>query len=192
MEKLRTDYISEDDLQELIKRLPWEYRGIIRLAAETGYRINDLCQAKPDAWDKIEQTLTLVEDKTNKVRMVDLTPLAVSVLKEQDEINGVKRKYLIEPLWGDDHKPCNRTTLWRWLHRTWRGMHGKDDSRIISPHSLRKLYAVKRRLSGWSLQDIQADLNHDRMSTTMIYAFADMLVPQSYKPTQDIFAQKSV
>lgn len=45
----------------------------------------------------------------------------------------------------------------------------------MSPHSLRKNYAVYLKEQGKSLAYIQKALNHDNIITTMLYAMADEL-----------------
>jgi site-specific recombinase XerD len=45
----------------------------------------------------------------------------------------------------------------------------------LSPHSLRKNYAVYLRKQGKTIEEIQQELNHDNTATTMIYVFSDEL-----------------
>ena len=50
----------------------------------------------------------------------------------------------------------------------------------LSPHSLRKNYAVFLKEKGYSLAEIQKALNHDNILTTMLYALSDELT-EKYK-----------
>ena len=177
---MTSDYISRADVNELVSRLPYEYRAIVRAAADTGYRVGDLCAAKVGDYDLEENNITIVEEKTGKQRTVecegDLALLcARRAMQTHDEgaplfVNHLGRKF-------------SRVSVWRWIVNTWETMH-PDDGRVISPHSFRKHYAVARRLDGWSVSQIMADLNHDRPSTTLLYAFADHLSEDRYTPTQ--------
>jgi site-specific recombinase XerD len=45
----------------------------------------------------------------------------------------------------------------------------------LSPHSLRKNYAVYLKQKGYSVEAIQKELNHTSNSTTLIYAMSDEL-----------------
>ena len=176
---MTSDYINNTDVSELVSRLPYEYRTIVRAAADTGFRIGDLCAARVSDYDVAENCITLAEDKTGKERTVECTDaLALycarraSVARDDNAplfVNHLGRKF-------------SRVSVWRWITSTWETMH-PDDGRVISPHSMRKHYAVNRRLSGWSVYQIMLDLNHDRPSTTMLYAFADHLSEDEYRPT---------
>ncbi len=167
--------------------MPAEHRIIVKLAAATGYRIGDICSAKTTDYDPDEGTLTLIEQKTGKERTVSIAPgtMAWSLLTTHNALRPSSRTWLIEPSFG---KPANRKTVWYWMHRAaeWCGI---TEDVILSPHSLRKYYAVQQRLSGKSLQDVQHDLNHDRPETTMLYYYADMLSgkPDTFRPVKDIF-----
>lgn len=50
----------------------------------------------------------------------------------------------------------------------------------LSPHSLRKNYAVYLKNSGRTLEEIGAAMNHDNITTTIIYALSDELT-EKYK-----------
>ena len=47
--------------------------------------------------------------------------------------------------------------------------------RGYSPHSLRKVYAVRALAKTGDLLAVQSDLNHSHLSTTMLYALSDRL-----------------
>lgn len=171
---MKSDYLSNEEAAELIAALPYEYRSIIVLAIETGFRIGDLCAAKAYSVDLSERTLMLCEQKTKKWRTVELSNKALKALQGYAPELAKKlllQKYLFErePLTG-----MSRQTVWRWVNKEWARLH-KDEKRTISPHSFRKLYAVNKRQAGVSLADIRRDLNHERIETTMLYALADLL-----------------
>lgn len=176
-----SDYITEAEAAELIDALPYEYKAIVATAAETGFRIGDLCRARWSDIDFAEQTLTLSEDKTDKVRTVAVSPKLLGVLTRQRNRQSIFETYCY-PTVQQPCKPVSRSTVWRWIKRTWGLLHPESE-RQISPHSLRKLYAVRQRLAGKSLYDIKCDLNHERDDVTIKYAFADMLGTQEPRYT---------
>jgi site-specific recombinase XerD len=45
----------------------------------------------------------------------------------------------------------------------------------LSPHSLRKNYAVYLKQQGKTIEQIQKELNHDNLITTLIYVMSDEL-----------------
>lgn len=169
---MTSDYITPQECDDLILALPQEYRPIVICAAETGFRIGDLCRAMWTDYDIQEQTLTLVEDKTGKVRTAAVTPRLKMALEAQRARQSCFEIYIFPG--RDMCKPVSRVTVWRWIKRTWAHMFPGNE-RIISPHSMRKMYAVERRKSGAEIWEIQQDFNHDRDSTTIKYAFADIL-----------------
>ncbi len=168
----------------MIYCLPAMYRPVVRLAAATGYRINDICNARMCDYDEDAQTLTLRESKTGKVRTVAIKPDsdAYNAIRYQNKIRPCERTWLMEPTYG---KPANRKTVWYWMRKA-AEYSGISDDLTLTPHSLRKFYAVRQRMRGKSLQDVQADFGHDRPETTMVYYYADVLSGYSER-SNDVF-----
>ena len=62
--------------------------------------------------------------------------------------------------------------------------------RNVSPHSARKIYAVEK-FKKEGLEEAQNSLQHDRLTTTLIYAFSDQLAAandnaRTKKPPEDV------
>jgi hypothetical protein len=76
---------------------------------------------------------------------------------------------LFDGRFGD--KPRTRQAVWRDVKKAVKrlGIAGN-----VAPHSARKTYAVEDFKDN-GLAQVQKDLQHDRLSTTLIYAFADLL-----------------
>lgn len=174
---MKTDYITPQEADELIAALPIEHSAIVIAAAETGFRIGDLCKAQWTDYDEAEMTLTLKEEKTGKWRTAGVSPRLKQALQGQRGRQPIFEIYIFP---GKPYHPVSRSTIWRWVVRTWEFLH-KDEDRTISPHSFRKMYAVEQRLNGKELWEIKQDLNHDREDTTIKYAFADMLSSKAYR-----------
>ena len=184
---MKSDYISQQESENLIQAIPYEYRGVLVAAAETGFRVGDLCKARACDFDPREGTITLREQKTGKIRVSSVTPKLRRALEGLDG-KGIERManktYLFE---HNGRKPISRSTVWRWVTRTWERLHDGED-RNITPHSFRKLYAVNKRKAGATLAEIQFDLNHERVETTMLYAFADLLHEAEIEAGRDAFS----
>lgn len=187
MKGLKSDYVSHEEAEKLIAALPYEYRGVLIAAAETGFRVGDLCSAKAWNYDPKEETISIREQKTGKFRITPVTPKLRRVFEGLDG-KGVERMpyktYLFE---HDGHKPISRSTVWRWVTRTWDRLH-EGEERNITPHSFRKLYAVSKRKAGATIAEIQFDLNHEHIETTLIYAFADLLHEAELESGRDAFS----
>lgn len=173
---MKSDYLSYMEVTELAEALPLPYRKLVYIAAGTGYRIGDLCAAKSGDYDPATHTLRIVEEKTGKLRSVTPTQIALTdILLCTWTVD--KDKPLIRSF---DGKPLTRKTAWRWIKKAWAGLHPYD-ARQISPHSLRKAYAVYRRKLGYTLGEVQRDLGHDNISTTILYYYADVIADPSLR-----------
>jgi hypothetical protein len=81
---------------------------------------------------------------------------------------------LFDGRFGD--KPRTRQTVWKDVKKAAKQLQLDGN---IAPHSARKTYAVED-FREHGLAETQKHLQHDRISTTMLYAFSDLI---SYKPT---------
>ena len=123
-------------------------------------------------------TVTLRERKTGKLRTVGLSTEAARALGDlRRRTERARRRdgsrWLLPTLRGrngDTHE--HRCTIWRHWRSRCREL-GLPDSYTL--HSLRKVYAVRLYKRTRSLARVQADLNHDRPLTTLIY-LADALL----------------
>ena len=141
--------------------------AIFILLARTGYRVDDLIGAKLSDIDagKIE----LTEQKTGKRRAIKLDEFGKNLIRNLIRYTANRRG---ESEWlvparkkGSGH--ISRTTIWRAWRRAIRaaGLTGRG----YTIHSLRKAYAVELFKRTGSLEAVRHDLNHERISTTLIY-----------------------
>lgn len=165
-----TRYIDLDTARALAELCPVGYREMLLWAVGTGFRIEDLCAAEDWRYDRDAKSLIIRESKTDKRREADVPAWLAADFADYDARHKY-RLYLVETPEG--RKLC-RQTVWRWIHRAWRELSGKDADRL-GPHSLRKCYAVERRKHGAKLADVQADFGHDNKTTTMIYYYSDQI-----------------
>lgn len=115
--------------------------------------------------------MQLRERKTGKIRTVALPSEITEAYKRHPQRGAFL--YAFPSLRDGGRRKLHRTTYWRHFKRAVEraGFEGKG----FSPHSLRKCYAVEKyRLCG-DLREVQLDLGHNHISTTMLYALADVL-----------------
>lgn len=133
------------------------------IALHTGLRIGDvLALDKPS----LKQKFYVTESKTGKKKLVSLTrDLYERALKSGDS-------RWIFPHAKDPARHRTRQAVWRDVKRAARALRFRN----VSPHSLRKTYAVEHfKAHGCDLEKTRRALNHDNAIVTTIYALADKI-----------------
>lgn len=147
---------------------------VMQVILKTGLRISDVLTLRTD---QIRPRLTVKESKTGKTRRVTIgQPLADAILAQAGEVwafPGANRGQAEET-----HR--SRQAVWRDLHRAAKACRLPQ----LSPHSGRKAYAVDLYQSTGDLATVQRRLQHDNLSTTLLYALADHLAQQPGKPSK--------
>jgi site-specific recombinase XerD len=110
--------------------------------------------------------LTITEQKTGKTSTKEITEDLAQRLLEQ-----AGRLFVFE---GRDDWRKHRTRQAVYLDLK-KAAHRFNIKINLAPHSLRKNYAVYLRKQGKSLAEIQNEMNHRDLATTMLYALADEL-----------------
>lgn len=162
---MRADWINQEDLSHVLAALTPPNRLACEISMHTGMRIGDVLhitaeQVKKGRWSYREQ-------KTGKVRRVRLTKAL------QDRSMALMgRIYLFEA--RSNGKACrSRQAVYKDIVRAAKAFRLSEH---ISPHSMRKIYAVKQLdHHDGDVDALRKDLNHDREATTLIYAMADAL-----------------
>lgn len=144
----RTRAITSAELHKLLRRLDDPARLAVRIAADTGLRVSDILALRSD---QIAPTMRVTERKTGKTRAVRLRPATYKAAKAYAKYSG---KYLIDR---------DRSTLYRQIRAA-----AADIGPHISMHSIRKYYA-KRYCAAHGLRATQKELQHDYLSTTLLY-----------------------
>lgn len=141
---------------------------VCEVALQTGWRIDDILSLTTEqlqkALKKKRCSVTITEQKTGKRSNRILPRDLCERLVEQ-----AGRLYVFEGR-DDYRKHRTRQAVYMDLKAVAKKFHIKIN---LSPHSLRKNYAVYLRQQGYSLEQIQKKLNHFSIGTTMIYAMAD-------------------
>lgn len=159
----RTAYLNPALYNKLYAAMQYENALALRVSLETGFRIDDVLHLKTS--DLRGRTLFLTAaQKTGKP---DKKVISADLAKRLRQV--ARNGRLFDGRFGN--KPRTRQAVWRDVKKAARLI---ELSGNIAPHSARKTYAVTDfRENG--LAQTQKDLQHDRTSTTLLYAFADLL-----------------
>lgn len=142
--------------------MQYENSLALRTSLETGWRISDVLSLTPKQIQG--RTIRIVAQKTGKP---DKKVVSADLAKRLKQISG--REFVFEGRFGD--KPRTRQAVWKDIKRSAKQL--KLDGNI-SCHSARKTYAVEDFKDG-GLAQVQKDLQHSDVNTTMLYAFADLI-----------------
>lgn len=138
-------------------------RTAIKIALHTGLRIGDVLSIKTDTF---KQRFWITEAKTGKRKMVALTKkLYLEALEGAGEI------WLFPG--RDPMKHRTRQAVWQDVKRAAKAYRMPQN---VAPHSVRKLYAVRLMKKYGDIEKVKKALNHNDISTTMIYALADRII----------------
>ncbi len=161
---MRSDYIDKATARQIFKRMQPINALIGEICLATGLRIDDVCAlttvqlkyaAAHSGW------LVVTERKTEKKKRVRFCKkhlqrmmwIAGQVYVFENRVNVMKHR--------------TRQTVWRDLSKAGRELRKAGVN--VSPHSLRKCYAVEQWDKCHDLAKVQQQLNHDNPSTTMMY-----------------------
>lgn len=163
---MRSGFVSPDDFKRLATRLQPANLLAVRIAAQTGLRIDDVLSLRIE---KLKVRVTVTERKTGNKRRVYI---GKKLLKDIFDFVGRKRKGFIFPHRFDPERHRTRQAVFKDIKKQAEslGLHSQ-----ISPHTFRKVYAVKLYHRTKDLTTVQRILGHKKMETTLIYALADVI-----------------
>lgn len=148
---------------------------ICEVGLQTGWRIDDILSLKKSDIEKALKTsngrISIKEMKTGKKSIKYLKKDFLKVLKAQSG-----RIWVFEGR-DDYRKHRSRQAVFNDIKKAKKNFKIKKN---ITPHSLRKNYAVYLKQQGKSLEEIKDALNHTNILTTMIYALSEELT-ERYK-----------
>jgi integrase len=146
----------------------------LRISLETGLRIDDVLSIRAD--DLRGRTLRGIAEKTGK-------PYKKTISQDlANRLRGLNRVGYIFPHRIKQGEHRTRQAVWKNM---------KQAARILgielnaAPHSARKTYSVEL-FHDKGLAAAQKELQHDNISTTMLYVFSDILQKNS-KKTENTF-----
>lgn len=167
---MRAEYIPEDRLGRIRSRLGTRDKLIFDLCVETGTRIDDVLDLR--CWQIHDKKLVILESKTNQIRVSTISEDLHERLRGY--VSGRHNLSFVFPGKGrpDQRRKINRSTFWRHMTEAATLCGYKER---YTPHSLRKVYAVRQFHKTRSLEAVRKDLGHKHLSTTMLYAWSDRI-----------------
>lgn len=162
MKRLVTQVFPERQLELVLAALTPQNRRAMRVSLETGLRISDVLVLRPE---QLDSSFVVKEGKTGKKKRVRLSDKLLEELKQQSGA------YWVFP-GRDPTKHRTRQAVWMDVKRASRAFRIPQN---VAPHSMRKLYAVRLYKKYGDIDRVRRALNHDDLTTTLIYAMADKL-----------------
>lgn len=169
---MRADYVLKEELAHVYAALMPTNRLVCQVAEHTGLRIGDVLALRTETVRK-GQRFTVRESKTGKSRRIYIPRLLHSQLLAQ------AGDVWVFPSPRDSAKHRTRQTVWADIKRAAKAFRLPQN---VSPHSLRKVYAVGEWERTGDLAKVGQQLNHSpyHPETTMIYAMARELYRRKY------------
>lgn len=172
---MRTDYLNPQLYNRLYACMTYENVLALRVSLETGLRIDDVLSLRADQIRR--RTICGTAEKTDKPYKKTISAdLAKRLTALKPNKGGFIFPHRLDPL-----RHRTRQAVWENMKKAARQLGVKLNA---APHSARKTYAVEM-FRDKGLEQTQRELQHDRISTTMLYAFSDMFCGAQHQ-TQDI------
>lgn len=140
-------------------------RLALRVSLATGLRIGDVLSLMRV---RLAPRMTVKEQKTGKSRRVYI-PAALL-----EEMQAQAGRYWVFEGRTDPRKHRTRQAVYKDLARAAK-LFRLPSWQHISPHSARKVFAVREYHKDGDLKRVQQLLNHDSEAVTVLYAMADQL-----------------
>lgn len=161
---MRSKAIEKSTLSVILRALMRPNRLALEVSLCTGLRISDVLSIKTESLYK--DKFVVYEKKTGKRHTVRLPK------KLKDELIALSGNLFVFQNRLNSRKPRTRQAVWKDLKRVSRAFRLNGG---VSPHSMRKTYAVTLKEMGLSSAKIQRALNHSDPCVTALYMFADEL-----------------
>lgn len=166
---MKAKYLSPGEIDAIFRRLSKDRRLVFSVALETGLRIGDVLKIKKRDIRQIAPDAIEIAYIAQKTKKNGKCVLRGQTAQEMLFLAKFRRGFL----WCSNAKcgHITRQTAWNWFKEA-----AKDagiDVHGVSPHALRKSFAVKLRHEQ-GMEAAKAALQHADNATTAIYAFADV------------------
>ena len=171
---MRSEPIDKETKKVIDRLLLEPNRLAINLSYATGLRISDILSIEQK---NFKQNMTVTESKTGKKKRIRI-PNELYKELERYRFNSAGGKKFLFPHRLDNNKHRTRQTVWWDIKRAGKAIRCREN---ITPHSLRKMYAVSLLERGYSISEIQEKLNHSSMACTMYYVFSEILERKKIK-----------
>jgi integrase len=183
----KSKYVEPSAYKRIYGAMNYENALALRVSLETGMRIGDVLALRPE--DLTGRTISYIAEKTGKP---DKKIITADLSKRLRQVQN--RRWIFPGRGGVKHR--TRQAVWKDLKNACDILGVSAEG--VSPHAARKTYAVDDFKKN-GIESVQKHLQHDRLSTTMIYAFADVISNGSYDRSDgailnadmlDVFAEK--
>lgn len=167
-----SEYVPKAELGHIFAALMPANRLALQVSEATGLRIGDVLTLRVEQLRRGNR-LIVKESKTGKSRRVTIPRRLYSdLLAQAGEI-------WVFPGARDPQKHRTRQAVWADLKRAARAFRLPQQ---VSPHSLRKVFAVREWEKSGDLAKVGRQLNHESThpETTMLYAMAAELYRRKY------------
>lgn len=165
---MKSDYIKLSVYNRIFQYMQYENALCLRLCLETGLRVGDALKVKAEDIDG--RTISYIAEKTGKAGKKVITQKLAKDLKRLSGGGGYCFKGRFG---GDTHR--TRQAVWNDVKKASK-LAGVPAN--VSPHSTRKTYAVGL-FHEKGIAETEKELQHDRIDTTLLYAFSDLLSGES-------------
>lgn len=160
---MRSEWVKREEMEHVLRALMPENRLACQVAMDTGLRIGDVLALKTA---KLKQRMTVLEQKTGKSRKIYLKKgLYEQLLRQAGEVYVFPHRY-------DGKRHRTRQTVYKDVIRAAKAFRLESH---VSPHSLRKMYAVEEFHRTGDAKAVQKALNHSDVSISALYFLADQL-----------------
>ena len=179
--------ITNVEAGELIHWLDHRFKIIFDLAVQSGLRISDILQLRVK---DLHNPMTVYEKKSKRKRTF---PITEKLFAQLTFLTDFKRDD--DLLFESHHKHAvglHRSTVHRHIKKA--AKYSRTD---CSTHSARKLYAKNVLERTGNVEDVQKALNHQKLSTTMLYLDipqhndAEIEIHATIRPKTSIFKRIS-
>ena len=147
-------------MELILAALTPQNRLVMRTALQTGLRISDVLELRPE---QLKPHFWVTERKTGKRRQVGLPEPLLSDLK-----NAAGVRWVFEGRSPDHHR--TRQAVWKDMKRAAKAFRLPVNA---APHSARKVYAVELMRKYGDIDRVRRALNHNSETVTMLYAMSD-------------------
>lgn len=169
---MTAEYIPREELGHVYAALMPANRLVCQVSEATGLRVGDVLALRTEQVSK-GQRFTVREAKTGKSRRIYIPRFLHSQILDQAGSDWVFESP------RDPAKHRTRQAVWADIKRAAKAFRLPQN---VSPHSLRKVYAVDQWESTGDLGKVAKQLNHSEYhpETTMLYAMARELYRRKY------------
>lgn len=160
---LRTEYLLRQQVGHVLAALTPKNRLVCEVMLHTGLRVGDVLSLRTQ---DLAHRMWVRESKTGKRKQVGLPgDLLHRIQAQAGEVWAFPGR--------DPRKHHTRQAVWQDVKRAAKAFRLPQNA---GSHSMRKVYAVELMARYGDIDRVRRALNHDRMSTTLIYAMADRLL----------------